>query len=175
MVYKKGETNGRENIFQLPQNKSREAESSAVIRDLNPIIERYMHDMKIGDSNAKTGFFGLLKTKSRVYPIVMGELGKMMAKNTTIIQEHMKSPNRTKNLLLNDFERKTSSKLHLPAKKPTGRNKMIRLFQRSKSLIDSKETDKLEPKAVPIKFNGLPVLQNIQTNSKISQQLETKL
>jgi len=175
LISQKVETNERENMFQLPQKKSREAELSAVIRELNPIIKRYKHDIKNGDANAETGFFGLLKTKSRVYPIVMGELGKMMAKNTTIIQEHMKSPNRTKNLLLNDFERKTSSKLHLPAKKPTGRNKMIRLFHRSKSLITSKETDKLEPKSVPIKFNALPVLQNIQTNSKVSKQLETKL
>ena len=157
LVSQKLEKNGKKNKSILAKEKNT---ISDMIKDLNVITKRYMNMTKKG--NEETGFFGLLKTKSRVYPIVMGEAGRKMAHNTTIIQENLTSPNRTKNMLLNEFAKISSKGSNLPLNLLLGRKKMITLFQRLKGK-DKKGINN----TVPFKFNGLPVLQNIRTTTTI--------
>jgi hypothetical protein len=106
----------------------------------------------------------------------MGKAGKKMAQNTTIIQQHLNSPTRTKNLLLNAFERKNNSKAFLPKSISLGRRKVMKLFQRSKDRHDahhsigSNKEKTSEPRSFVFKLNGLPVFQNIQNNTKIPEK-----
>ena len=107
----------------------------------------------------------------------MGKACKKMAQNKTIIQQHLNSPTRTKNLLLNDFERKNNLKAYLPKSISPGRRKVMKLFQRSKDhqdadhAISSKEKEKTsEPISFAFKLKGLPVFQNIQNNTRVPEK-----
>ena len=160
LISQKLETNNKENELRFTE-EFKKHNLSELIQNLDELKNEFGGKInKSGDDIGDTGFFGILKTRSRVYPMVWGGAGLKMAQNTSIIQQHLASPNRTKNMLLQEFAKKPSHHFNLPVNTSSGGNKMIRIFQRGKER-DQKNL------SLPFKSNGLPILQNIKTNTTI--------
>ena len=169
LVLKNQEKKENENLIDTHYKQIGNLDTSNIIQDLSPIFRRLGN---FSGNQKDTGFFGILKTKNRVYPIVMGEAGKKMARNTSVIQQHLKSPLRTRNLLLTKYEgTRNKTRSYLPIKNSGNKKKILNIFQRLQNHQDkniSASIDKiLENKTsnpLSFIFNGLPVLQEIKNN-----------
>ena len=128
-----------------------------VMENLNLITQRYKSITNSGDERSDTELFRILKTQGRVLPIIMGEA------NATITQDYLSSHNSTNDILLQEDPKKPSEQFTLPVNSE-GRKKMIRIFQRPRDEDQKNLT-------LPLKSSGLPVLQNLNTDTIVPRQL----
>ena len=156
LVSQKPENDKRDNDKDF-QEENKKTDLSQLIQDMNLITQRYKNMTKTGDS----GFSGIIKNQGRVLPIIVGDARVKMVQNTTLIQDFQSGHNTTKDILVQE-DHKPSAQYSSPVNRE-GRKKMIRIFPRPIYEYQKNLSS-------PFKSNGLPVLQNIMTNTTVLEQ-----